>query len=65
MVDELTSGTSIAIEIRVPRDSHASFREFCGPHDPVIYKFIHVPLNFRIIVSRARFRAYNGKYFEN
>ena len=35
MVDELTSGTSIAIEIRLPQNTHRSFREFCGPHDPV------------------------------
>lgn len=36
MVDELISGTSIALEIKEPNgNSHASFREFCGPHDPV------------------------------
>ena len=35
MVDELTSGISIAIEIK-GQDAYASFREFCGPHDPVI-----------------------------
>lgn len=33
MVDELTSGLSIAIEINGP-NSYSSFREFCGPHDP-------------------------------
>jgi len=33
MVDELTSGISIAIEIK-GQDAYASFREFCGPHDP-------------------------------
>lgn len=34
MVDELTSGLSIAIEIKGNHDSYKSFREFCGPHDP-------------------------------
>ena len=34
MIDELTSGTAIALEIKAA-DAHSSFREFCGPHDPV------------------------------
>lgn len=35
MVDELTSGISIAMEIKKPgEDSYGKFREFCGPHDP-------------------------------
>lgn len=33
MVDELTSGLSIAIEIK-GQDAYKAFREFCGPHDP-------------------------------
>lgn len=33
MVDELTSGISIAIEIKAP-EAYTKFREFCGPHDP-------------------------------
>jgi hypothetical protein len=37
MVDELVSGISIAIEIKAP-NAYASFREFCGPHDPVFFK---------------------------
>ncbi len=36
MVDELISGTCIAIEIR-GQDAHRTFREFTGPHDPVTY----------------------------
>ncbi len=36
MVDDLISGTSIAIEIRA-QDAHRTFREFTGPHDPVIF----------------------------
>lgn len=35
MVDELTNGTSIALEIRA-QDAHRAFREFTGPHDPEI-----------------------------
>ena len=36
MVDELTSGIAIAIEIKAAasNNSHGEFREFCGPHDP-------------------------------
>lgn len=35
MVDELTSGISIAIEIKSSSsNSQSEFREFCGPHDP-------------------------------
>lgn len=34
MIDELTSGTAIALEIK-GQNAHAAFREFCGPHDPV------------------------------
>lgn len=36
MVDELISGTSIAIEIRLPQNTYHAFRDFCGPHDPEI-----------------------------
>ena len=35
MVDELTSATSFALEIK-GHNAHSAFREFCGPHDPVI-----------------------------
>jgi hypothetical protein len=36
MVEELISGTCISIEIR-GKDAHRAFREFTGPHDPVIF----------------------------
>ena len=32
MVDELINGTCIALEVRDPQ---GSFRQFCGPVDPV------------------------------
>lgn len=34
MVDELTNGTAIAMEIK-GENVHSQFREFVGPHDPV------------------------------
>ena len=32
MVEELTNGTSIVLEIK---DDQMKFRNFCGPYDPV------------------------------
>ncbi len=44
LVQELTNGTAIALEVKHPQgNSHAFFRDFCGPHDPVFiyfYEFI-------------------------
>ncbi len=37
MVEELTTGLSIALEVRSP-NAPKSFREFCGPYDPVCWK---------------------------
>lgn len=39
MVEELISGTSIAVEIKGP-NAHAAFRDFCGPHDPVLKRLL-------------------------
>lgn len=39
MVEELTTGNCIAMEISKSQNAHAAFREFCGPYDPVKYLF--------------------------
>lgn len=48
MVDELTSGTCIALEVRGP-DAQNSFRQLSGPHDPEIAR------NLRPTTLRAMF----------
>ena len=43
MVEELSSGVSIALEVSSdPEDHHTAqkFRDFCGPVDPVSCKLI-------------------------
>jgi hypothetical protein len=35
MVDELVNGPCIALELK-SRNTQATFREFCGPSDPVM-----------------------------
>lgn len=35
MVEELVNGTCIALEVK-SQGSRGTFREFCGPHDPVM-----------------------------
>jgi hypothetical protein len=47
MVDELISGTCIAIEIR-GHDAHRAFREFAGPHDPVSHTILKTIQSFRV-----------------
>lgn len=49
MVEELISGTSIAIEIKGP-NAHAAFRDFCGPHDPEIARVLR-PNTLRAILG--------------
>lgn len=49
MVDELSSGPCIAVEIRGEDDVHSRFREFVGPSDPEIAKHL------RPNTLRARF----------
>ena len=39
MVDELTSGTCIALEVKGP-DAQNSLRQLCGPHDPEIARHL-------------------------
>jgi nucleoside-diphosphate kinase len=43
MVTELTSGPCLALEIRA-QDAQKTFREMCGPHDPVSLSAIFLSL---------------------
>lgn len=49
MVTELSSGPSIALEIRA-QDAPKTFREFCGPSDPV-KSLARLPLFYRSLIS--------------
>ena len=62
MVDELTSGTAIAMEIKSD-NAHARFREFVGPHDPVSIYFFFINL-IRIYSNLLFLKIGNGSNIE-
>lgn len=55
MVDELTSGVSIAIEIKGTEDAYKAFREFCGPHDPEMARTLR-PQTIRALFGSDKLR---------
>jgi nucleoside-diphosphate kinase len=54
LVDELVSGTCIALEIKA-ENTHAKFREFCGPHDPEIARSLR-PKTLRALFGLDKIR---------
>jgi hypothetical protein len=58
MVDELTSGPCIAIEVAAPAggaDAHAGWRALCGPPDPELARLLR-PCSLRAQFGASRVR---------
>jgi len=55
LVNELSSGPCIAMEIRA-KDAAKTFREYAGPADPVIFANINANIKLELIVVKCYWR---------